>query len=83
MADKQHYVYILESIASPNRHYTGFTEDMASRIKEHNSGRVTHTAKYRPWHIKTCIAFRDRQRALDFERYLKSHAGRAFASKHL
>jgi hypothetical protein len=29
------------------------------------------------------VAFADRQRALDFERYLKSHSGRAFAAKHL
>jgi hypothetical protein len=42
-----------------------------------------HTAKHRPWRVKTAIAFTDRQRALDFEKYLKSPSGRAFAKKRL
>jgi hypothetical protein len=46
-------------------------------------GQVSHTAKFRPWRIKTAIAFTDRQRAIEFERYLKSSSGRAFAKKRL
>ncbi|NOZ69359.1 MAG: GIY-YIG nuclease family protein, partial [Deferribacteres bacterium] len=41
------------------------------------------TSKYKPWHIKTSIAFTDRKKALDFESYLKSASGRAFAKKRL
>ena len=78
-----YYVYILESLADTSHHYTGFTEHLDDRLRDHNAGRDPHTRKYRPWRIKTAIAFTDRQRALDFERYLKSHAGRAFAVKHL
>ncbi|MFH1999895.1 MAG: GIY-YIG nuclease family protein, partial [Planctomycetota bacterium] len=33
--------------------------------------------------IKSAIAFTDKQKALDFERYLKSPLGRAFARKRL
>ncbi len=33
--------------------------------------------------IKTAIAFTDKQKALDFERYLKTSSGRAFAKKRL
>jgi hypothetical protein len=33
--------------------------------------------------IKTAIAFTDKARAIDFERYLKSSSGRAFAKKRL
>lgn len=80
---KFYYVYILNSEEHPTRHYTGFTEDVRERLAHHNSGACPHTAKFRPWHIKTCIAFSERERALEFERYLKSHAGRAFAVKHL
>ena len=61
----------------------GFTEDCRTRLKTHNSGQVPHTAKFRPWRIKTAIAFTDRQRAIEFERYLKSASGRAFAKKRL
>ena len=67
-----YYVYIVQSEEFPDRYYTGFTEDLDSRLKDHNSGKNSHTKKYRPWRIKTTIAFTDRQRAIDFESYLKT-----------
>ena len=48
-----------------------------------NAGEVAHTSKFRPWRIKTAVAFTDRQRAGEFERYLKTASGRAFAKKRL
>ena len=77
-----HYVYVLRSLSNPDRHYTGLTQDLDARLKRHNAGKVPHTAKYAPWDIETAIAFRSRGKAVAFERYLKSHSGRAFASKH-
>jgi predicted GIY-YIG superfamily endonuclease len=77
------YVYILQSLVAVETFYVGFTEDLRVRLKIHNSGEVFHTAKSRPWRIKTAIAFTDRQRAIEFERYLKSGSGRAFAMKRL
>jgi len=77
------YVYILQSEIDQRRFYTGFTEDLESRLKLHNSGGSSHTSKYRPWRVKTAIAFDNRQRALDFEEYLKGPSGRAFAKKRL
>ncbi len=80
---KFYYVYILQSDSDSERFYTGFTENLEARLKSHNSGHSLHTSKYRPWHIKTSIAFTDRKKALDFESYLKSASGRAFAKKRL
>jgi predicted GIY-YIG superfamily endonuclease len=80
---KFYYVYILQSSTDSNRFYTGFTEDFKERLAEHNAGKSVHTSALRPWRIKTCIAFRDRQAALEFERYLKTSSGRAFAKKRL
>jgi len=77
------YVYILQCIAEPDRYYTGVTEDLRNRLKEHNSGKVLHTSKYKPWRLNTYVAFTDEQRAYEFEKYLKSHSGRAFARKRL
>ncbi len=77
------YVYLLESKGDPKHYYTGLTDDLARRLAKHNRGEVPHTAKFRPWRIKTAIAFRDRIRAAAFERYLKSPSGRAFAKKRL
>jgi len=56
---------------APFHFYTGFTENLELCLKHHNSGGDPHTAKYRPWRIKTAIAFTDREQALAFERYLK------------
>jgi putative endonuclease len=76
------YVYIMQSESHPDRHYTGMTDDLQNRLRRHNAGEVSHTAKFIPWRIQVAIAFRDRPRAAKFESYLKSHSGRAFAQKH-
>ena len=77
------YTYILQSQKSPNRYYIGFTEHLESRLKSHNRGENPHTSRHKPWRVKTAIAFTERQRALNFEAYLKSPSGRAFSKKRL
>jgi len=77
-----YYVYILQAINYPENHYTGYTTDLKERIVKHNNGEVPHTSKYKPWKIETAIAFSEKDKALSFEKYLKSHSGRAFAKKH-
>lgn len=42
------YVYMLQSIACPERYYVGFTENLADRLKAHNGGSVPHTSKFLP-----------------------------------
>jgi hypothetical protein len=34
-----------ESEVAPERFYTGLTDDLRKRVKNHNSGRVLHTMK--------------------------------------
>ena len=77
------YIYILQSELDANRFYIGLTDDLRRRMKNHNAGRVLHSAKWRPWQLKTYIALCDRVRAAKFERYLKSASGRAFLKKRL
>lgn len=77
-----YYVYLLVSQTNATRHYTGLTKDLDARLNAHNAGQVPHTAKYRPWRIETAVAFHSREKAAEFEKYLKSHSGRAFAKKH-
>jgi predicted GIY-YIG superfamily endonuclease len=77
------YVYILQSQTEPKRFYVGRTHDLRERMLRHNSGNVPHTAKWKPWRVKTSIAFSDSKRAAEFERFLKSASGRAFVKKHL
>lgn len=77
-----HYVYQLTSVNYPERHYTGSTQDLQERLATHNRGDVPSTATHRPWRIEVAVAFREREKAVAFEQYLKSHSGRAFASRH-
>jgi putative endonuclease len=77
------YVYLLESLAEPTQVYTGLADDVSGRLKKHNAGGSPHTAKFKPWRLVTYVAFSDEKKAVEFERYLKSHSGRAFAKKRL
>jgi len=77
------YVYILQSQSSTEHFYTRPHRRPPRAPEKHNAGEVPHAAKFRPWQIKTAIAFTDEQRAVEFEHYLKSGSGRAFAKKHL
>jgi putative endonuclease len=80
---KMKYVYLLESIDFPDENYVGLTDDLKARMAVHNAGGSPHTAKFRPWRLTTYIAFSDEQKAVQFERYLKTASGRAFANKRL
>jgi putative endonuclease len=71
------YVCVLQSESNPAHFYTGCTGDLRERLTRHNSGKVPYTAKWKPWRIKTYVAFSDSNRA-EFERYLKCAPGRAF-----
>jgi predicted GIY-YIG superfamily endonuclease len=77
------YVYIIRSVNFPEQEYTGASEDLKQRIADHNAGKSIHTAKYVSWELVWYCAFPDKFTALEFERYLKSHSGRAFAKKRL
>ena len=77
------YVYIIRSAAFSDQEYTGATENMKQRLADHNAGKSAHTAKFMPWKLIWYSAFSDKFKALEFEKYLKSHSGRAFASKRL
>lgn len=77
------YVYIIRSVNFPDQEYTGASEDLKQRIADHNAGKSTHTAKFAPWELVWYCAFADKMKALKFEKYLKSHSGRAFANKRL
>lgn len=76
-----YYVYILRSINYSDQIYVGCTQDLKKRLSNHNAGTTPHTAKYKPWQLEMYLAFENKDKAIDFERYLKSHSGRAFRDK--
>jgi putative endonuclease len=77
------YAYILESVTTPDEFYRGHTEDLKRRLAEHNAGKCPHTSKFKPWKVKFYAAFETLALAREFEKYLKSGSGHAFAKRHL
>jgi predicted GIY-YIG superfamily endonuclease len=77
------YVYLLQSISHPDQRYVGLTANVEQRLAAHNAGQSPHTAKYQPWTLAGYLAFTDEDKAVAFERYLKTGSGRAFAGKRL
>ncbi len=78
-----YFVYIIKSQKTPDTFYVGYTLNIISRLENHNTGGSVYTALDRPWELVWACSFNDKIKAIDFERYLKSHSGRAFMQKRL
>jgi putative endonuclease len=76
------YAYILQSVSCPEQLYRGHTTDLKQRLSEHNAGKCPHTAKFIPWKLRFYAAFETLELAQQFEAYLKSGSGHAFAKRH-
>lgn len=74
-------VYILK--CSDNSYYVGCSNDMNDRLSRHNSGQVSYTSTRLPFQIVHLSVFFDKYKAYEYEKYLKSGSGRAFAKKRL
>jgi predicted GIY-YIG superfamily endonuclease len=74
------FVYILK--CADGTFYTGCTSDVNRRINEHNSHKINYTRKRTPVNLITYIAFSDKYKAFEFERYLKSGSGISFRNRH-
>ncbi len=76
------FVYILKSLKD-DRFYIGQTNDIASRIKRHNSGQVTATKNRRPLVIIHTEKFATRAHAMQREKYLKSLKSQKYISENI
>jgi len=77
-----YYVYILQSELDKN-FYTGTTEDLKSRLKEHNYGRVDSTKNRRPLRLvyfEGCLSKKD---ATKRESYLKTAWGKRYIKNRI
>jgi predicted GIY-YIG superfamily endonuclease len=75
------FVYLIK--CSNGTVYVGCTSDLEERIKRHNAGNVPSTRDRLPIVLITYIAFTDKYKAFEFEKYLKGGSGRAFLHKRL
>lgn len=77
-----YYAYILLSSKS-HLFYFGSTKDLKFRVKLHNGGEVRSTKSHIPWRLVWYGGFESEKEARDFELYLKTGSGKAFAYKRL
>ena len=75
------YVYILN--CNDGGIYTGCTSNLQERFNRHQKGWVPITKDRIPLRLAWCCSFPDKSRAFEFEQYLKTGSGRAFAKRHL
>ena len=75
-----YYVYILK--LSNGNYYIGYSRDLRGRVAEHNKGRVRQTKHFLPVKLTFYAAFISKNKALDFEKYLKGGSGFAFRNRH-
>ena len=76
-----YYVYILR--LHDRSLYIGYSSDLKVRISEHKSGKVHATKHNLPVRLVYYAAFVSKNKALEFERYLKTNSGFAFRNKRL
>jgi putative endonuclease len=73
------FVYILK--CADNTFYTGCTSDLDKRLIRHSNGENIYTKARLPVEVVFYSAFINKYKAFEFERYLKSGSGKAFARK--
>ena len=65
-----YYVYVLQSKLN-GQPYVGSTNNLKSRFKQHNNGKVISTKRYKPWKLIYYEAYESEQLARVREKRLK------------
>jgi putative endonuclease len=74
-------VYILK--CADGNFYTGCTSNLEKRLERHRKKQVHYTQDKLPVELITYIAFSEKFKAYNFERYLKTGSGIALRNKRL
>ncbi|MBU3901222.1 GIY-YIG nuclease family protein [Patescibacteria group bacterium] len=76
-------MYYVYSLQCEDGYYIGCTDNLKDRIDRHQKGQVPATSGRFPLRLDFYFAIRNKHKAFEFEKYLKSGSGRAFINKHL
>jgi len=77
-----YYVYAIQSEKNKIV-YIGYTNDLRRRLKLHNSGKIFSTKPYRPFILIYCEVYRNKEDALEREKFLKSGWGKNYIKRTL
>jgi len=81
--DKSANMYYVYSLKCKDGYYIGCTNDLKERLERHKKRQVKATSDRLPIELVWYVAFKEKNIAFNFEKYLKSGSGRAFTKKHL
>lgn len=76
-----HYVYILK--LKDKTFYIGYSSDLKQRMGAHQKGKIAQTKNLKPLKLAFYASFESKNKALQFEKYLKTNSGFAFRNKRL
>jgi len=76
-----YYTYILQLVNKS--YYVGYSSDLRTRVRDHNRGLIQSTKNLRPIKLVYYSSFISKEKAVQFEKYLKSSSGTAFRNKRL
>lgn len=62
-------------------YYIGYSPNLKNRLQKHRTGKVLSTKSDLNYELKWYCAFRTKNQALTFEKYLKTGSGIAFMKK--
>ncbi len=79
--DLKYGVYIL--LCANGKYYTGYTTNITNRLIAHGKGELSFTKDKLLVKLVQFSLFLNKQKAYDFERYLKTGIGIAFRNKRL
>jgi len=76
------YTYVLKSLKDGNL-YTGWSNDLRKRFKEHNEGKIISTKNRGPFMLIYYEACVDKGDALAREKFLKTGMGKRYIKNRL
>ena len=77
-----HYTYVLQN-STHTRMYTGATNNLRKRFKQHNEGSSNWTKRNMPWTLVCYEACGNDEEARSRELYLKSGMGKRYLKNRL
>ena len=79
---KRNHMFYVYSLKCRDGYYVGYTDSLKERISRHQKGFVNATKNRLPIELEFYFSIKDKYKAFEFEKYLKSGSGRAFIKKH-
>ena len=73
----KYYTYVIKSISN-GKCYTGHTQNLENRLKEHNTGKTKSTKANIPYEIVFYEVCNSRRAVVEKEKFFKTGMGRAY-----